>query len=77
MVYSVAARLGLNTCGTLRYRPQAEEIIYGQMRDVIATLTIEQINGDRTLFVEKVTEHVETELMKLGLNLINVNFTGE
>lgn len=54
---------------------QAEEIIYGQLRDVIASMTIEQINNERDLFAKKVEEIVELELHKLGLVLINVNFT--
>eukprot|EP01080_Neovahlkampfia_damariscottae_P004623 gene4623-8196_t len=54
---------------------QAEEIIYGQLRDVIASMSIEQINGDRHLFTENVEASVEKELHKLGLQLINVNFT--
>jgi len=54
---------------------QAEEIIYGQLRDVIASMTIESINNDRNKFASKVEEIVEKELHKLGLVLINVNFT--
>lgn len=52
---------------------QAEDIILGQLRLVIATLTIEQINQDRELFLQQINENVATELNKIGLQLINVN----
>eukprot|EP01123_Difflugia_compressa_P004363 TRINITY_DN15764_c0_g1_i1.p1 TRINITY_DN15764_c0_g1~~TRINITY_DN15764_c0_g1_i1.p1 ORF type:complete len:485 (-),score=144.85 TRINITY_DN15764_c0_g1_i1:290-1621(-) len=53
---------------------QAAEIIFGQFRDVVATMDIESINGNRALFSQKVAEHVGTELEKYGLVLVNVNF---
>jgi flotillin len=49
------------------------EIIYGQLRSVIATMTIEEINADREKFMGHVANSVETELTKIGLRLINVN----
>lgn len=51
----------------------ANEIIYGQLRSVIATMTIEEINADREKFMGHVANAVETELTKIGLRLINVN----
>ena len=51
----------------------AEEIIMGQMRQVIASLTIEEINSDREKLIENVAKSVSTELEKIGLHLINVN----
>jgi len=54
-------------------RTQAIDIILGQMRLVIATLSIEEINQDRERFLQLVNEHVATELHKIGLELINVN----
>lgn len=51
----------------------AEEIIYGQLRGVIATMLIEDINADRKKFMAAVSESIETELEKVGLKLINVN----
>ncbi len=53
----------------------AEEIILGQLRSVIATMTIEEINADRDKFLHNVAQNVETELNKIGLKLINVNIT--
>jgi flotillin len=52
---------------------QAQDIILGQMRAVIATMKIEEINADRQAFLGKVNESVSGELEKIGLSLINVN----
>jgi flotillin len=52
---------------------QAQDIILGQMRAVIATMRIEEINQDRQAFLAKVNEAVSGELEKIGLSLINVN----
>ena len=53
----------------------AKDIILGQLRLVIATMDIEEINADRDKFLEAVARNVETELKKIGLRLINVNIT--
>lgn len=53
----------------------AQDIIFGQLRLVIAIMDIEEINTDRDKFLEAVTRNVETELKKIGLRLINVNVT--
>ncbi|MCL1795540.1 MAG: SPFH domain-containing protein [Clostridia bacterium] len=53
----------------------ARDIIFGQLRLVIATMDIEEINTDRDKFLEAVSRNVETELKKIGLRLINVNIT--
>ena len=53
----------------------AMDIIFGQLRLVIATMEIEEINTDRDKFLEAVSHNVETELRKIGLRLINVNVT--
>jgi len=53
----------------------AKDIIFGQLRLVIATMDIEEINTDRDKFLEAVSSNVETELKKIGLRLINVNVT--
>ncbi|HUT01898.1 MAG TPA: SPFH domain-containing protein [Phycisphaerae bacterium] len=52
---------------------QAQDIILGQMRAVIATMKIEEINSDRQAFLAKVNDAVSQELEKIGLMLINVN----
>ena len=53
----------------------AKEIIFGQLRLTVASLTIEQINQDRESFLVEIRKNVEPELNKIGLNLINVNIT--
>ena len=53
----------------------AKDIIFGQLRLIIATMEIEEINTDRDKFLEAVSRNVETELKKIGLRLINVNVT--
>ncbi|MFH1707275.1 MAG: SPFH domain-containing protein [Planctomycetota bacterium] len=51
----------------------ARDIIVGQLRLVIASMSIEEINNDRDRFMEKIASNVENELEKIGLRLINVN----
>ena len=53
----------------------ATEILFGQLRLVIATMDIEEINSDRDKFLANVSMNVEAELKKIGLKLINVNVT--
>lgn len=53
----------------------AKDIIFGQLRLVVATMDIEEINTDRDKFLAEVSVNVETELKKIGLRLINVNVT--
>jgi flotillin len=53
----------------------AKDIIFGQLRLVIATMDIEEINTDRDKFLDAVSGNVETELKKIGLRHINVNVT--
>jgi flotillin len=53
----------------------AKDIIFGQLRLVVATMEIEEINSNRDLFLAAVSSNVEAELKKIGLKLINVNVT--
>ncbi len=53
----------------------ATDILFGQLRLVIATMDIEEINSDRDKFLANVSTNVEAELRKIGLKLINVNVT--
>lgn len=53
----------------------AQEIIFGQLRLVVASMDIEEINNDRDKFLTNISDSVETELRKVGLKLINVNIT--
>lgn len=56
-----------------KIQSQAQDIILGQMRAVIATMKIEEINSDRQAFMTKVNDAVSTEMEKIGLTVINVN----
>ncbi|HYC76928.1 MAG TPA: SPFH domain-containing protein, partial [Planctomycetota bacterium] len=71
ITHNAAERLlGLNE---VQIREQAKDIILGQMRLVIATLAIEEINQDREKFLDLVNTNVGMELQKIGLEVINVN----
>lgn len=64
--------LGLNQA---QIQELSKDILFGQLRLVIATMTIEEINSDRDKFLENISKNVDTELKKIGLKLINVNVT--
>ena len=64
--------LGLDTDDI---KQQAADIIFGQLRQVIASMKIEDINRDRDKFLENIQKSLEPELKKIGLVLINVNIT--
>jgi len=64
--------LGLNSASV---KKQAEDIIFGQLRQVIASMKIEDINRDREQFLSSIQNSLEPELRKIGLVLINVNIT--
>jgi flotillin len=53
----------------------AKDILFGQLRLVVATMTIEEINSDRDKFLDNISKNVDSELKKIGLKLINVNVT--
>ena len=54
---------------------QISEILKGETRAIMATMTIEQINADRTIFLGKVRESLEQELAKVGYELTNINIS--
>jgi flotillin len=64
--------LGLTT---IQIQELAQDILFGQLRLVIATMMIEEINSDRDKFLDNISVNVDTELRKIGLKLINVNVT--
>jgi flotillin len=64
--------LGLDTEAI---QQQAQDIIFGQLRQVIASMKIEEINRDRDVFLHSIQSSLEPELRKIGLVLINVNIT--
>lgn len=59
--------------GLSEIKELAKDIIFGQMRVVIATMDIEEINADRDKLIANISMGVEVELKKVGLRLINVN----
>ncbi len=69
------AAIRLLELSTSEIRKQAEEIIFGQLRQVVASMGIEDINRDRDAFLSHIQNSVEPELKKIGLVLINVNIT--
>ncbi|TWU17845.1 flotillin family protein [Bythopirellula polymerisocia] len=69
------AAIRLLQLSTADIRKQAEEIIFGQLRQVVASMGIEDINRDRDAFLQHIQNSVEPELKKIGLVLINVNIT--
>jgi len=64
--------LGLQTTAIVK---QTEDIIFGQLRQVIAAMRIEDINRNRDQFLASIQKSLEPELVKIGLVLINVNIT--
>lgn len=70
---AAAERLLGQTAGQIQ--ELARDILFGQLRLVIATMSIEELNSDRDKFLEAISSNVEVELKKIGLRLINVNVT--
>ncbi len=73
IMQNAAERLGM--LSLTQISDLARDIIFGQLRLVIATMNIEEINSDRDKFLEAISRNVEGELKKVGLRLINVNVT--
>jgi flotillin len=72
-MYNAAERLlGLSV---EQIQELSKDILFGQLRLVIATMSIEEINSDRDTFLANISTNVEAELRKIGLKLINVNVT--
>lgn len=69
------AAVRLLTLDQNHIKRQAQDIIFGQLRQVIASMRIEEINRDRDAFLHNIQSSLEPELKKVGLVLINVNIT--
>jgi flotillin len=69
------AAIRLLNLGTQEIKEQARDIIFGQLRQVIASMRIEDINRDRDKFLQNNQTSLEPEQKKIGLVLINVNIT--
>lgn len=72
MTNAAVRLLGLST---QEIEQMATEIIFGQLRLTVASLTIEEINQDRERFLDAIRSNIGPELRKIGLYLINVNIT--
>lgn len=72
MMNAAERLLGL---GQQEVQELARDIIFGQLRLVIATMDIEEINANRDKFLSNISTNLESELKKIGLKLINVNVT--
>src|SRR5215216_3472116 len=69
------AAIRLLGLGHDQIKRQAQDIIFGQFRQVLASMRIEEINRDREAFLHRIQTSLEPELKKIGLVLINVNIT--
>ena len=69
------AAIRLLGLGSQEIKNQAQDIIFGQLRQVIASMSIHEINRDREKFLSNIQDSLEPELAKIGLVLINVNMT--
>lgn len=61
------------TARTSEISDQIKDILIGEVRSLMATMTIEEINADRIKFIGKAKENIETELNKVGFSIININ----
>lgn len=61
------------TAKTSEISDQIKDILIGEVRSLMATMTIEEINADRIKFIGKAKENIETELNKIGFSIININ----
>ena len=50
-----------------------KDIIFGQMRVVIADMSLESLISNRAQLIEKISQGIEVEINKIGLGIINVN----
>lgn len=49
------------------------EVLEGNIREIICTMKLRELIGDRKTFVEKVSENVIPDLQKMGLELVSFN----
>jgi flotillin len=54
---------------------QIRQILEGHLKAIIATLTVESANKDRNLFSESVKRTSESDLQKLGIEIVTFNIT--
>lgn len=54
---------------------QIKDVIWGQMRLVVAEMTVEQLISDRENFLGSCKKNIDNELKKFGLTLLNINIS--
>lgn len=54
---------------------QIKDVIWGQLRLIIAEMSIEDLISERDKFLNSCKENIATELEKFGLELININIS--
>lgn len=65
------------TAKTSEISDQIKDILIGEVRSLMATMTIEEINADRIKFIGKAKENIETELNKVGFSIINADISDD
>lgn len=54
---------------------QIRDVAYGQLRLIIADMTIEELVNNREKFLQSCKTNIEEELKKFGLTLLNINIS--
>lgn len=49
------------------------EVLEGNVREIICTMKLRDLIGDRQMFVEKVSQNVKPDLEKMGIELVSFN----
>lgn len=61
------------SCGRQEQAELIKDILIGEVRNLLATLTIEEINANRDKFLGEAKKQIEPELNKLGYVITNLN----
>lgn len=69
---SIAAQNFLNK-DTYEIGKIVAEVLEGNIREIICTMKLRELIGDRKAFVEKVSENVIPDLNKMGIELVSFN----
>lgn len=52
-------------------KAMVEPVLEGRLRGIVSTMTVEQINNDRSAFEMRIEEDIKQELQRMGLELIS------
>lgn len=67
------AAVRMLSCSRQEQAELIKDILIGEVRNLLATLTIEEINADRDKFLVQAKNQIEPELNKLGYVITNLN----